>query len=293
MTSNKRHVITQSAFIIGKTQHAQECYQESNQTSCNLAFTNSPNLNLLTISFFLFLFAATPSLLFGQQKDVVKSNQQWFQYYNQTKLNNNLTLLYDGSYRWKDRFQKKSQYLIRAAIGYNINSDIQISSGIAHLGFYFSDKLITVEFRPYQEILVKNKFNKIGMNHRYRIEERFFYPVDNGEIQKLGTFNFRFRYAFMFSIPLFKLSKTKTDKAFLLNIGDEIFINAGKEVVNGIFDQNRIIVSPTFKLNESLSLSLTWNSQFASTQSQDIFNYTNVYWFQIKHNLKIGKKQKE
>jgi len=232
-------------------------------------------------------------LLFGQQKDVLKNNQQWFQYYNQTKLNDHWTLLFDGGYRWNDGFQESSQYIVRAAIGYNLNSDIQISSGIAHLGFYSSDKLDKVELRPFQEIIVKNKFNKIGLNHRYRIEERFFYPVTNGEIQTPGTFNFRFRYAFMFSIPLFKLSKTKTDKAFLLNIGDEIFINAGKEVVNGIFDQNRIIVSPTFKLNESLSLSLTWNGQFASTQSQDIFNYTNVYWFQIKHNLKIEKKQKE
>jgi hypothetical protein len=42
-----------------------------------------------------------------------------------------------------------------------------------------------------------------------------------------------------------------------------------------------------------VTLSLTWNSQFASTSSQGIFNYTNVFWLQIKHELDIRKKQKE
>lgn len=232
-------------------------------------------------------------MLFGQQKNVGNGNQQWLQYYNQTKLNDKWTLLFDGGYRLKYGFQESSQYIVRAAIGYNINSDIRISSGLAHLGFYSSDKINKVEFRPYQEMTVNNKFNKIGLVHRYRMEERFFNPVTNGEIQTPNTFNFRFRYSLMLSIPLFKLSKAKTDKEFLINFGDEIFINAGKNVVNNIFDQNRFIVSPSFRLNENLTLSLTWNSQFASTSSQAIFNYTNVFWLQIKHKLNIRKKQKE
>lgn len=292
MPGNEIHILIQSTFINGQTQHSQQCYMKCKKTTNNLEFTISQKLNLLTIPLFLFFFMVTPRILFGQQKNVVNGNQQWFQYYNQTKINDKWTLLFDGGYRWTDGFQESSQYIVRAAIGYNINSDIQISSGLAHLGFYSSDKINIVEFRPFQEMVVKNKFNKIGMVHRYRMEERFFNIVTNGGIQTPNTFNFRFRYSLMFSIPLFKLSKLKTDKVFLINIGDEIFINAGKNVVN-IFDQNRFIVSPTFKLNESLSLSLTWNGQFASTSSQDIFNYTNVYWFQIKHNLKIRQKQKE
>ena len=283
MKSNQRQILMQSVFITGQTRYNLQYYQESRQAT----------FNLLTIPLFLFFFIAAPMLLFGQQKDIVNNNQQWLQYYNQTKLSEKWTLLFDGGYRWKNEFQESSQYIVRAAIGYNINSDIRISSGLAHLGFYSSDKINRVEFRPYQEMVVKNNFNKINLVHRYRMEERFFNPVINGETQTPNTFNFRFRYSLMLSIPLFKLSKVKTDKVFLLNIGDEIFINAGKNVVNNIFDQNRFIISPSFKLNESLTLSLTWNSQFASTSSQAIFNYTNVFWLQIKHKLDIRKKQKE
>jgi len=266
---------------------------ESNKMTYNLEFTISPKLNLLTNPLFLFFFIIAPRMLFGQQKNVANGNQQWLQYYNETKLNDRWTLLFDGGYRWKDGFQESSQYIVRAGIGYNINSDIRVSSGLAHLGFYSSDDLKIVEFRPYQEILVKNQFSKIGLNHRFRIEERFFNPVTNRGTQTPNTFNFRFRYSFMVSIPLFRLSKVKTDKLFLINIGDEIFINAGKRVVNNVFGQNRFIVSPSFRLNESVTLSLTWNSQFTSTSSQATFNYTNVYWLQIKHKLDIRKKQKE
>jgi hypothetical protein len=293
MTSNEKHILKQSTFNNGKTQYPQQYYLESKKTTYNLGFTICPKRNVLTIPLFLFFFLVAPRMSFGQQKNVVNGKQQWFQYYNQTKLNDKWTLLFDAGYRWKDGFQESSQYIVRAGVGYNINANIRISSGLAHLGFYSSDKLNKVEFRPYQEVLVHNKFNKIGLVHRYRIEERFFNPVTNGEIQTPNTFNFRFRYSLMVSIPLFKLSKVKKDKVFLINIGDEIFLHAGKSVVNNVFDQNRFIVSPTFKLDESSTLSLTWNSQFASTASQAVFNNTNVFWLQIKHELDFSKKQKE
>lgn len=288
---NNRHILTQTNLQNELTRQNNQNTMTGKKTTGNLTFPIY--FSLQTISLILFFFIVAPRMLFGQQKNVGNGNQQWLQYYNQTKLNDKWTLLFDGGYRLKDGFQESSQYIVRAAIGYNINSDIRISSGLAHLGFYSSDKINKVEFRPYQEMTVNNKFNKIGLVHRYRMEERFFNPVTNGEIQTPNTFNFRFRYSLMLSIPLFKLSKAKTDKEFLINFGDEIFINAGKNVVNNIFDQNRFIVSPSFRLNENLTLSLTWNSQFASTSSQAIFNYTNVFWLQIKHKLNIRKKQKE
>jgi len=78
---------------------------ESNKMTYNLEFTISPKLNLLTNPLFLFFFIIAPRMLFGQQKNVANGNQQWLQYYNETKLNDRWTLLFDGGYRWKDGFQ--------------------------------------------------------------------------------------------------------------------------------------------------------------------------------------------
>jgi hypothetical protein len=123
------------------------------------------------------------------------------------------------------------------------------------------------------------------ITHRYRIEERFFNPVVNGSIQTPNTFNFRFRYAAMISVPLFGLSKTNPDTKFLLNFGDEVFINAGRGIVHTIFDQNRIIISPSFQLSKKMTVSLTWSRQYASTATRASFKRTNITWLQVRHTL--------
>jgi len=247
--------------------------------------------DLLTLLILIFSLANTNDLI-GQNKYVSTGNQQWFQYYNETQLSNKWIWLSDASYRWKNGFQENSQYLLRTGIGYKLNSNIRISSGLAHLGFFSNDAVTRMEFRPYQEVQVKHNFSNIDLNHRYRIEERFFYPYMDGQIQSLSTFNFRFRYSIMVGIPLFKL-RGEIEKEFILNIGNEIFINAGNDIVNNVFDQNRVIISPSFKLNELLTFSLTWNNQFASTTTQGKFEHTNIIWLQIKHKLALkNKKQK-
>ena len=228
---------------------------------------------------------------YAQDKKVTSGNQQWVQYYNETRLSNKWTLMADGGFRWKDGFETSSQYIVRAGAGYTINPAIRVGAGFAHLGFYASGHINKVEFRPYQELSIKNKYHKLGISHRLRVEERFFNPVTNGAIQSSNTFNFRFRYSFMTNIPLFRLSKTNGGKVVSLSLGDEIFINAGKDIVYNVFDQNRFIISPTISFNKDLSLSLTWNNQFAANPAPSSYTYTNVIWLQVRHTLAINHKK--
>ena len=86
----------------------------------------------------------------------------------------------------------------------------------------------------------------------------------------------------MVSVPLVQLSAANPEAQLILMIGDEIFINSGREV---IFDQNRVIISPTFQLNKSWSISATRHGQLASGSIVGNFTYTNVLGFQIRHYL--------
>ena len=245
--------------------------------------------HLNKISFYLFLLFTIlfSSVLIGQSKVVSTGGQQWFQYYNQAKLNEKWALLSDFGYRWKDGFQENSQYIIRTSIGYSFSPSVSISLGFAHLGNFIANKVSVFELRPYQEIAFKNNFNKTEITNRFRVEERFINYDHDGNFQLPNSFNFRFRYSVMIGIPLFKLSKENENRMFLLYIGNEIFIHATKNSVNNIFDQNRIIFSPSLKLNEHVMLSLTWNSMYASTSLQNTYKHTNVIWFQVKHKLNI------
>jgi hypothetical protein len=239
----------------------------------------------------IFLLLCVSMIAVAQQKTVKHGNQQWVQYYGQAKLGEKFTLQADGGYRAADGFKTSVQYIARAGMAYSITPQIQVAAGFANLGFYASGKINKREFRPYEELLIKNTFKRFQITHRYRIEERFFNLVSDGKIERPGTFNFRFRYLMMAAIPLFKLSKSNNNAQFLLNIGDEIFFNAGEKIVYNVFDQNRLIISPTLQCNKNFSISFTWNNQFASANSPATYNHTNVLWLQVRQTLNFVRKK--
>lgn len=194
-------------------------------------------------------------------------------------------MLPDASYRRRDGFSQHSQFIVRAGLGYFIKPNLRVSASFAYSGYYTQNTLNRVEYRPHQEILLRSSFNNIRVNNRIRVEERFFNSLGNSN----NTFNVRFRYSLSVTIPIAKLSKTNPDSRFLLTIGDEVFINAVKETPTQTFDQNRFTVSPIFQLNKNLSISPTWNSQYASTYKSDTYRQTNVFWLQIRHNLDLSR----
>lgn len=228
----------------------------------------------------------------AQRKTVKEGNQQWVQYYGQLALARKWSLFADGGYRVGDNFRHRVQYIARAALAYSISSNIHVAGGFANLGYYASAKMDKIEFRPFEELAIHNKTGTLSFSHRFRVEERFFNPVTSGKILHPGSFNFRFRYSFIAGIPLVNLSKSNPGKKILLYLGDEIFINAGRDIVYNVFDQNRIIVSPTLQINKHISFSLTWNNQFAATSSQAVYNHTQVIWLQIKQDLSFTHKNK-
>ena len=84
----------------------------------------------------------------------------------------------------------------------------------------------------------------------------------------INVINYTFRYQFILSYPI---SKPGANTKILLSIGDEILINAGKEIVYNIFDQNRILLGTTFQLNNNFALTFTYNYQFKSLNSPNEF----------------------
>ncbi|MEP7231564.1 MAG: DUF2490 domain-containing protein [Ginsengibacter sp.] len=241
----------------------------------------------------LIFFVGVSTIALSQNRNVKESSQQWIQYYNQAKIGNKWTWSTDGGYRWNILLNNLSQYIVRTGLGYQLNSSMRVSAGFAHLGFYTSEKLSKVEYRPYQEFAINDKYKNLGISHRFRIEERYFKNVVNGDIQHGHTFNFRFRYQCMLNIKLLKLSSANPDKALFMNLGDEIFINAGKKVVYNLFDQNRFLVGPSISFSKNLSVGLTYNSQFAALNAPNSYIHADVLWLIIRQNLNLTKHKKQ
>ncbi len=224
---------------------------------------------------------------FGQSKTVTKGNRQWVHYYNQTKVAEKWAIQLDGGYRWENDFLEASQYLVRIAGGYKIASGLTLAAGFGYWGSYTNSKITVDEWRPHQELRYKRASSKLGISSRIRLEQRFIEANDNNDRQ-FSRFNWRFRYYIGISVPVKQFAGTQ-DRALRFLIGDELFINAGKEIVYNIFDQNRLLIGPEFQLNRNLAFSLIYQGRFSALNLPSQYTYYHILWFAIRHKLDLTK----
>ncbi len=223
----------------------------------------------------------------AQDKVVTKNDQQWIQYYSRVQLNQNWTILADASYRWKSTFKTKSQYLGRIGLGYDINKKHRVSGGVANLGFYTSGDIHKTESRLYQEWLYKTPISKVKINHRFRLEERFF--THHNGVDSYRTSNLRYRYSIMANFKIAQLSLQRESRILQLKVGNELFLNSGNNT--NLFDQNRVIISPTVVWSKNFKTSITWSGQYSSTSIHDHFVYSNIFWLQVRHKIDLKKRK--
>jgi len=236
---------------------------------------------------FMILYFYSISNIKAQEKIVSHSNQQWFQYYNQIKLTNKLTVNTDVGYYLKENFSYKSQIFLRSGVGIKINENVKFVLGGLFGRGYSKNKIIKNELRPYQEIKTSNTNKYFSLGQRFRFEQRFHRKLINDN--QLNFSNFRIRYRVQIKIPLI-LSSKKENCKLILRIGDEIFINAGKKVMYNVFDQNNLLIGLIAKYNSKFEISITYNYLFAGQNIPANYSGDNVIWFEISHKLDFRKK---
>ena len=244
----------------------------------------------MRLFFFLFSLVLVLPSLQAQEKEILRSNQQWFSYANQTTLNEKWGFLADVGYRWKDAFSQASQYIGRIGMAYQLNANMRAIAGFAHLGFYDSAILGKVEFRPYQDWIIRHSYGKLGTTHRFRAEQRIFYTVVDGTITDERNFYHRLRYRFSLRMPLFSSSEKDCRRKLFLAVSDEILINAGKRVVYNVFDQHRFLISPILQWNQSFSVRLTYFNLFAGTSQPATYKAVHIFLLGLSQKLSLENK---
>lgn len=244
-------------------------------------------MNKQTLAFIVSLLLITSFC--NAQKSTAYNNQQWLQYYNQLKLSGKLTIYSDFSLRKINNFEDWSQITFRTGLGYRITQNLQGITGFAFFTFYTQNKLSKIEFRPYQEVNTLQLFGKVSVQHRFRIEARYFIKIYEGATTSITNFNFRFRYRLFCAVPISKLSATKPERKLLLNIGDEIFINAGKEITYNMFDNNRFLIGLTLQYNNNFSFSFAYINQYGQRNKPAAYEHSDILTLGITHKISVSK----
>jgi hypothetical protein len=208
--------------------------------------------------FSLLIFFLLLTINISAQKSNVGN---WFVYLGNQKINNQWNWHNELQYRNFNFLGDLNQLLLRTGIGYNLtenNNNILLGYGFINSQKYISDsneKVGTNEHRIYQQFITKQSFDKVFLQHRYRIEERFL-PND---------FQMRFRYFIGINIPI---NKPKIEKnAFYLSGYNEIFINAQQH----IFDRNRLYGAIGYVINKNIKMEGGYMAQTVSTGNRNQF----------------------
>ncbi len=194
----------------------------------------------------------------------------WLIYIGSKKINDKWNWHHEIQYRNYDFIGDLEQLLIRTGIGVNLspkNNNLLLGYGFIQSEPYLAgtdEKLSIAEHRIFQQFITKQKFGRLAIQHRYRIEERFVEDSD---------FKWRFRYFLAINIALSQ--KELLPDTWYLSAYNEIFVNGQ----GNAFDRNRIygalgyIVSPQLKVELGFMSQVYEKSSRAQLQMAGFANF--------------------
>lgn len=228
----------------------------------------------------------------AQEKAVNTVEQAWFGYFNQTRLTDRSGIWLDPQLRLTDNFVDRAGIsILRAGYIYFLNDNVRLTAGYGYITAYSgSDEVPNIpEHRPWQQIQWFDKRKHFSMMQYVRLEERFRRKSNGTELLDDYFFTYRFRYNIAFTIPLKEGGvQPKTPFAFVNN---EILINAGKEVLNNYFDQNRFFAGVGYQFTKSLNAQIGYLNVFVAQPVPYTFTNAHAIRLFVFHNLDLRKEK--
>ncbi len=221
------------------------------------------------------------------QKNVDHQDQFWVRYSLSLKFNEHWSATQDIEERTYWFPWRQHQFVLRSMARYKFDNGFGVGGGFA----YFLQTLpqdpnqpidyTQPELRPEFELSYNQKISdKISINHRYWTELRYFKLPE--EDYTFGNYRFRYKLELQY-----KPSKTITLRAF-----DEIFINAGKNITDNTFDQNRYGVSIQYMPIKNFGLELGYINWFQQRPSGIDFYNRDIVRLTIHQTIDLNTSKK-
>lgn len=194
--------------------------------------------------------------------------------------------MYTLDQRWKifGEAQIRSQqfysdfnyYEYKGGIGYNLKQNGWVLLGMGKYDTYQPTgdfvKPNTTEFRIWQQLVLNNDINRLKLEHRYRVEQRF---ISSG-------YRNRFRYRINALLPFNQLKIQK--KTFYASAYNEVFLcNEGP-----FFEQNRIFLGVGYQFDNTFTILSGFINRFDNVSPAV---QTRKNFFQINFLFTFGNTQ--
>ena len=170
--------------------------------------------------------------------------------------------------RFDNYFGDKQQFLFRPFVDYKFKENVIFSAGYTLIRTYPYSKYPVVATTPenniWEQVTLKQQFNKLTILHRYRYEQRWmgnlqYKASENDYTVSDYTFGHRFRYRITFMYNF--------HKKWFAHIFDELWVKADKKFRSGSFDRNWVYAGLGYNVTEFLNVQLAYLHQFVPKSS--------------------------
>jgi hypothetical protein len=199
-----------------------------------------------------------PLSAFSQDSDL----GNWLIYIGSKKINDKFNWHHEVQYRNYNAIGDLEQLLLRTGVGYNLsenNNNVLLGYGYILSENYLpndEDKIDIHEHRIFQQFITKQSFGRVGLQHRYRFEQRF---VES---------DFRLRFRYFLSLNVALSQPQMADNTWYASVYNEIFLNTE----DNVFDRNRLYGGIGYRLNSKFRFELGYMNQFLPEFNRDQIN---------------------
>lgn len=143
-------------------------------------------------------------------------------------------------------------YEVKGGIGYSISKNFTALLGVGKYvtftdGGSFEKPVTANETRFWQQLTMNQYLDRIKIEHRYRVEQRWF---------EKSRFRNRFRYRLSTAIPL--NHKKIQPKTFYIAAFDEIFLTN----IAPYYERNRVFIGPGYQISKNFTIQPGYLYQF-------------------------------
>ncbi|MEJ8801545.1 DUF2490 domain-containing protein [Pontibacter sp. H249] len=250
-------------------------------------------MRFFAASFYLLTFVLCTSLLLPQsalaQSERIKDFNQngWYMYFGDHALSDKWGLHTELQIRRYNYLSDPQQLLIRTGANYNLTENTMFTLGYGFIETYpygeFPAADDFLEHRIYQQLQLKGNLSRLGLTHRYRLEQRWVQSPVTSDYTYLN----RARYMLRATLPL--VGSTTEAKEPYLAAYDEIFVGFGNNIQRNIFDQNRAYLALGYKINDAASVEVGYLNHIVQKANGVVFEHNHTLQVGLTYNIDFRK----
>ena len=226
----------------------------------------------------------------------------WYTYNGDHKLGKKWALHTEYQWRRVDYIRSWMQSLIRVGVAHEMSNKLKLAGGYTSLTTYpFGEHpranlgQPTPEHRIYQDVELSQQSGRVSLSHRFRLEQRFQGQLNENNPNQVDNWQYANRARYQISGQIALKGRQVSDGQFNLNFFDELFIGFGPNVVENVFDQNRISGGIGYQVTDNFQIELNYLNQIFqqsdTVNGQSVFEYNNGFRLNVNYNINLTKKK--